>query len=149
MPSRKISTTNGFTILELLIVMGIFTFIASIGLFISMDSYRDYAFRSQASMLVSALQKTRSRSLNNVHGAPHGLEITSSSYTLFQGASYAARTPSYDETYAITNATASGSIGEVVFTQLTGESSVAGTVLVTADGHTATISLNYEGRISW
>jgi hypothetical protein len=128
--------------------MGIFTFLASLGLFISMDFYRSYSFRTQSASLVSTLKRARSQAMGNINGTPHGVKIATTSYTLFQGASYGVD-PSYDQTFALDGGVTRAGLGEVVFTQLTGESNASGSIQLTEGIHTATISLNYEGRISW
>lgn len=148
MPSPRTSTIRGFTIVELLVAMGIFTLLASLGLFISMDFYRSYSFRSDTASLVSAIMRARSRSLDNINGSPHGIFIASSSYTIFQGTSYAARDGSYDETFALGGDTRTSGLTEAVFARLDGQTT-DGTLIVTDEIHTATISLNHEGRIDW
>lgn len=134
---------------ELLVSMGIFTFLASLGLFVSMDFYHGYAFRSQASVFISAIQRARSRSMDNINAAPHGLHLTTTGYTLFQGPSYAGRNTDYDEDFVWEGGVTATGPDDIIFTQLTGGSNTDDAVILTDDVRTATISLNYEGRISW
>lgn len=140
----------GFTLIELLISMGIFTLLASLGLFVSMDFYRSYAFRSHSSLVVSALERARNHAQNNINGSPYGVHIASANVVIFQGASYASRSTEYDEPFPMDSSiTVSGSPVDIVFTQLSGASTVSNSFTMTDDIHTATLFLNYEGRISW
>lgn len=132
----RISTDKGFTLIEILVSLGIFTFLASLGLFISMDFYRSYSFRSQSSSLVSTLERARSQAMANINAAPHEVKIATSSYMLDSQA------------FSLDGITPSG-LNDIVFTQLSGESNASGSIRLTDGVHTATISLNYEGRISW
>src|SRR5271154_5232788 len=96
--------SSGFTLLEILVVMGILTVVAGFGLALSLDGYRDYLFRDERDTVIGALQKARSQAINNVclgsgcsDGVPHGVFLQNSQYTIFQGASYAGRNGSVDQ----------------------------------------------------
>ena len=80
---------NGFTLIEILITIGIFAVIATIGLIISLDFYRSYAFRSEESTIVSILQKARSQSMDNIDQVRHGVHFQADplKYILFECAS--------------------------------------------------------------
>jgi prepilin-type N-terminal cleavage/methylation domain-containing protein len=150
----------GFTLLEVVVVMGIMTMLGGFALIVSLDVYRGYAFRTERDMLIAILHKARSQSMNNIclgvactDGRPHGVHIATGQYVIFQGASYAARDAAVDEVIPATNATASivpSSLSEVVFTQLSGTAAPVGTVGLTDSAvHISTITINSEGQITW
>jgi len=139
----------GFTYMEIAVVMAIFVVIMGFGLFIGMDVYRGYSFSSETDIAVSVFQRSRSRALNNVHGSPHGVYVASSSYHMFVGDSYATRDTSKDETIPAHPSIALSGLNEVVFSQLSGDASPQGVVVVSDGGRTSSISINHEGTINW
>jgi len=93
----NISTRNGFTLVEIILVLGLLTMLGGFGLFISMDFYRSYSLRASRNTLISTLHKARSQAISNIDQAPHGIRIESNQYTVFEGPTYASRTATLDE----------------------------------------------------
>ena len=147
----------GFTVVEILVALGILLLIMSLGIFLSMDFYRSYAFRSEQKILVSVLHKARTRALSNINEYEHGVRIATSSYTIFQGPrpspgpghlTFGTRVGSLDETIPASPVIARSGLSEIVFEQLTGDS-VTGNIVLSGQGRTASISINNEGGIDW
>lgn len=156
----KVKSGAGFTLLEVLVVMGIMTILGGFALIVSMDAYRGFAFRAERDMLISVLHKARSQSMNNVclgtgctDGKPHGVHVETGQYVIFQGASYATRDSAVDEVIVASNGAASISplsLSNVMFTQLSGVATPVGTIgLIDTAGHISTTTINSEGQISW
>lgn len=141
--------------IEIILVIAIVGVLATIGLWTSMDSYRGYSYRSERDNLVSALQKARMDSMTNINAAQHGVHLTASNYTVFQGTDYASRNPSFDRVITPSGAiTLSGSPAlprDVVFDQLSGSvaAAMAGTITITDGARSTAITINNEGHISW
>ena len=147
---------RGFTLIEMLIVMGIVAVLASIPLFIDLNSYRGYAFRSERDKLVTTLQTARMYSMNNINQLPHGVALYPTdhqkSFVFFEGANYAAIPSSHivtDVSYEL--AFGVGTPPEVVFSQLDGNANYEGDVVLidTTRNFTFVIAINHEGAISW
>ncbi len=149
----------GFTLVEILIVMGLITMIAAFGLFISMDVYRGNTIHSEKNIVISVLQKARSRTINNINERKHGVRFGISPdctdgqrcYILFEGNNWASATnkeeipASHD--LVIDNG-AGGPAPDVIFSQLTAETTNA-TVRMMGGAKTFKITVNAEGGISW
>src|SRR5258706_4507626 len=73
--------SKGFTLVEIAIVIILLMTIISLGLFISFDFYKNFAFRSEKSTIISILQKARSQSLNNIDEVRHGVHFAASPLT--------------------------------------------------------------------
>jgi len=142
----------GFSLIELLVVIGIFAILASLALFFSIDFFRTYATNSEETTLVTALSKARSQSLANVNGVPHGVNVTAGSYTIFEGSSFAARVPSLDQVIEANSAVHPTSSVEIVFEQLSGNVAACTTpcsITMAGTNPTKTITINGEGAILW
>src|SRR3989344_6838287 len=141
----------GFTAVEILMVIAIISLLAGMGLFISMDFYRSYSFRSDRDMTVSILERARAKSLANINSSAHGVyfDSGSSEFVLFQGDSYSdpGRDTSLDQEISLNSGIAVTGINEVVFEQLTGNASIAGDMVLSYGVQSAVITFNEEGRI--
>lgn len=149
MASRKISTLSGFTLIEVMVVLGLLALMAALGMFVSFDYYRSYQYRAELNTLGSMLQKARAQAQSNVNESPHGVEILANAYVIFQGPFYAAREVSLDESFTANGLVSHSGMSEVVFAQLTGEASASSTITLTDGTRTSLISINNEGRIDW
>jgi prepilin-type N-terminal cleavage/methylation domain-containing protein len=153
---QRLIVQRGFTLIELLISITILVVIFGLGLFISFDFYKNYAFRSEASVIVSILQKARSQSLNNISQTRHGVHFSSPlQYVIFECANSTCTSYTQNPSTDIVinpgyGVVVSNTPFDVVFNQLDGNC-VTGCAAftVTANGKTQTIDINSEGRISW
>jgi len=147
---------EGFTLLEILIVIAIVSAVAVLGLFISMDVYRGFIHRSERDTIVSLLERARSHAMANIGEAPWGFCAVSGSYVIFSGTTYSA------STVETSIATSSASVvtgvpvcgpdpsGAIIFAQLSGKPVAAVTpITVQQTGGTATIIINDQGTITW
>ena len=168
MESKKhisISVNNksgkGFSLIEVLVVIGIFFLIGGFALFVSMDAFRGSSFRSDRDLLVSALQRARAQAMNNIclgsaadcsDGKPHGVHIQSDKYVIFQGDPYSSTDPfnvSFDSSTAVTKNPPTPM--DIIFEQLSGNTSCSPTceITLTQGSKASTITVTDNGRIWW
>lgn len=146
---------KGFTMIEILVAIGILAIIFAIGLLMNMDLYRGYSRRSERDTLVSVLERARSRAMANVNQHAWGacFDRANHNYIIFNGASYSgipSDTLSGNPSVAITPATTKLECGNggIVFDQLTGDTSAVA-ITMTQGAITSNISTNAEGLIIW
>jgi prepilin-type N-terminal cleavage/methylation domain-containing protein len=139
----------GFTLLEVLIVITILAGLAGLGLFVSIDFYKSYAFYSERDIVISIVQKARSQSLANINESKHGVYLENGRYTIFQGENYASRNAVYDEIIQAYSLVANSGLREIVFEQLNGSPSATGSITLSEGLRSSTISIENEGRINW
>jgi type II secretory pathway pseudopilin PulG len=140
----KRSNTYGFTLIEILIVLGILMTMLALGLFVGMDAYRATAARSERDIVVSLLTRARSRALANIDQSAWGVCTIGTDYILFAGYTC---TGSGEHIAISPNSTALFSL-PVVFSQLAA-TTTGGTVIIAQDGRTTTITINAAGQIDW
>lgn len=140
--------SKGFSLIEVLVVIGIMAILIGLTAPTLVNTYRDYTFRGEQDLVGSLLRTARTYSMVGRNGKDHGVKIASASYVVFEGPSYTARDTSQDVVTARdTNITVAGA-SEILFTYLTGRSSTT-TLVLTDTMHTGSISINQEGLISW
>ena len=161
---KKVSNSRkGFTLVEVLVILAILLVIIGLGLFLSFDFYKNYAFYSEGTTIVSILQKARSQSINNIDETRHGVHFATSplKYIIFECKSAIPQCSSYtdadtakdismDSSYDVL---LSGGV-DIVFTQLEGScvgctTSPDTTITISHDSKSYNIKINGEGKIDW
>jgi prepilin-type N-terminal cleavage/methylation domain-containing protein len=133
---------RGFTVLELVVVIGI---IGAISAF-SVPVIRTYQVRSDLNLATEqatqGLARAKLLAQSAEQDAPWGFFVPAG--VLYKGASYAARESQYDEVYPMPSTiTVSGSILEVGYSKLEGKPSQTGSIVLTAvDGEQRTIVIS-------
>ena len=150
--NTKPKLVSGFTLVETLVVVGLMVLLLATGLFLGVDTFKNYTRRSERDVLVSVLTKARSRAMNNMYQTPHGVcRDSSSNYVIFRGSTYIGGASTNEEIPGNSAVTISGlplcSSGGVLFSQLAGTTTDL-TITITQDSRTSTIEVNEEGRIN-
>lgn len=163
--SKKRSNLNkGFTLMEVLLVIGLLAMIFGLTAFSGMDSYHGSSFRNERDGMIGALQRARNQATNSIclGGAgctgslPHGVHFTNTEYTIFQGNAYNAADPLND--VIDINAPIQMSLGgftDVIFSQFSGDASTvpSGTPSLTLTdsitGRNSVITIGGFGQITW
>lgn len=140
---------KGFTIVEIIFVVGFFAAIGAITLPFSMDAYRHYLLSSETQMVVSILRRARDMAIANKYGDDFGISIEHAQYVLFRGESYSSRIVSFDELYPRAESVAVAPVGEIVFLPISGRPKATAVLTLTASGSTQIIDINPEGMINW
>lgn len=140
------SNVEGFTIFEILIVMGILAVIFAIGLPASWNFYTNYQFDSEVAAFVSVLEQARNSAMINRNESPHGVYAGANQFVIFQGSSYAGRDISQDKVFPRDgNISISGPL-EIVFGALSGQTSST-TYSFSRAQRSANVYVNSEGTI--
>lgn len=140
------SHQTGFTLIEILIVIGLFSLLIALGLTLSLDSYRNYLLRADVGKAHSLLLQARSRAMNNYNQSAHVFKITHENYQL-----YAEQILLEVETLERSkNVQINPNIGTYQFEQLTGNApscSPACTLRFSNGNLSKTITINATGGI--
>lgn len=146
--------TCGFTLIEIMVVIGLVSVVLGFGFFFDLDNLRFNSFRGDRDTLVSTLQHTRAEAMANIcrglctDGKPHGVKIFPDKFVIFQGEDYSSRDTDFDIFLEASSSVVHDGTDEVVFTQLSGKAD-PGEIIFTSEAHTSTITINSEGQIIW
>jgi prepilin-type N-terminal cleavage/methylation domain-containing protein len=156
----KSDSQNGFTLLELLIIIAIVAVIGVVSFSYSFGSRRGQALRSATRSVVAVLRDTQTRAVGQEAGVSWGVRFSNPSgggfdqYEVFTGAVYDADTVmqvySFRSTGVAFSSPASGAVTDVVFSPLSGRVTSPVFVVLTISGESATgeVSVNALGQVS-
>lgn len=138
---------KGFTLIEITVVVAISIalLVFSIPVVVHFLSYQ--TLQDTQATLVASLRQAHTNALYQKNDSAFGVRFLSGSYVLFQGASYATRTASYDITTTIPASVTVSGITEVVFTKRTGIPSTTGTILLQSGNRNRSVTINQQGSI--
>ena len=141
----------GFTLVELMMVMGILALLITISLPLAINFYKTRQLDVVENGIVQALRRAQLKSMAMENDSPFGVYISNDSkkYILFKGSSYAARDSAYDEIFDLSANLLVSGLSEIVFSKLKGASSAIGNITLTIDSQTETININETGRIDY
>jgi len=146
----------GFTVLELLIVITIFSFVSGI-LFVSLKQLsRANVVDVAARDVVSILTDARNRTLASIGDEVYGVYFSVNTITFFSGDEYDAGDPgniviNLSPAVSIDTVALSGGADSVIFSRLSGKASATGTitiVLTNDPADTKTITVTDTGMVS-
>jgi prepilin-type N-terminal cleavage/methylation domain-containing protein len=79
---------RGFTLIEILITLAIFSLIISTGLAINFNSYRSILLDSEVKIFIHILEQSRNRALANYNTSSQSVLIRTSDYVLFSATDF-------------------------------------------------------------
>lgn len=155
---------RGFTMIEVLVSIGILMLFFGLS-FASLNAmHKTSIVRGSGDTVASAVSTAALRARAGAQGSPWGVyfdydEVTRipTKVVVFSGASYATRTTAYDIEYPLGESpvfttvslqgagASSGNDHEVVFSALSGETAQYGTIVLTAQDKTSTITISAIG----
>ena len=140
---------RGFTLPELLLSVAIIGALAGL----SLPVYRSLMMKNDLDIAANtvAISLRRAQVLSQaVDGdITWGVKTQSGSIVVFKGASYASRDSMYDESFDIPTSISPSGTTEYIFSKFTGLPEVTGTVTLTTENDTRTVTINTKGTVSY
>jgi len=139
---------KGFTLLEVLLVIGIMLIVFTISVPVMMPTQRRMELYVNQQMAENMYRRAQILAQHGVRDSEWGVRLESTQLILFSGSSYDTRTPSLDEINTLpVNVTATGP-QEIVFSKIYGIPNNNGTVTLTSTINQAVlININEKGAI--
>jgi prepilin-type N-terminal cleavage/methylation domain-containing protein len=151
----RYSNAQGFTLIEVTIVLGLIGVIAAFGVAMSFSSLSRTTVTQERDLFVTLLlRSTRSAAIANLEESPHGVQIdnTNGRYILFNGTVYDENdTKNRAIPYVSDVITVSNTGGNtIVFDQLSGDVTTgAGTITISNGTVAQEIIIRESGQIDW
>lgn len=139
---------NGFSLIEVLVSLGVFCMLLGLGFLFGIDFYKSYVFNSEKQALVSLLFEARSKSMSNINQAPFGLRLENGKFVVFEGSSYVENS-NKNFVYQTYPEIVSTGDNEIIFEQLSGRVAEAKSFTLFDRKRSVNISVNKEGVIEW
>jgi prepilin-type N-terminal cleavage/methylation domain-containing protein len=119
---------RGFSLIELIVVIGIIAILAIFLLPVSLNYYQREVLKKTEDQLVWILKEARDNAINQKNGSYFGLYITNDNFIIFQGQSYSQRILVEDVSYSFPLSINISGLKEIVFAPNTGIASPSGTI---------------------
>ncbi len=149
---NKNKRRSAFTLMEILIVVALISILAVSSLPIYGNFQGTAQLNETSAMLVQTVRQARELSFVRFSNTNYGVKFLPSSYILYQGTSYASRTTSTDQVFALATSlslTTTLSNNEVNFSRGVGAPNSNGSVLLqNINLGTKTILINSAGMIT-
>lgn len=144
------STSTGFTLLEVLLSVGLITILAGLSMPVAQRFQVQNDMTIASTTIAQNLRRAQLESQAVDGDSTWGVKIQSGSIVMFQGASYASRIATYDELFDLPTSITPSGLGEVVFAKMTGLPQSTGTVTLTDNaGVVKAIVVNSKGTINY
>ena len=137
------SSTKGFTLIEIVVVIAIIALISTVTLSATSRGTQQQTLDGAASTLASLLAQARADTLSSQNNLTYGVHVDAGQFVLFGGTSYVENAAGNVAVPIDTNiAVIAGYIGgaDVMFRQLSGEASAYGTTTLSILSGGATIT---------
>ncbi len=140
---------NGFTLLELLLVVGLMGLLAVIGapMYLSLQSENEMNITSVT--VADALRRAQLKAQAVDGDSAWGVEINTGTTTLFKGQNFVNRDQTFDENFSTNNNVVLSGIKEIIFSAFSGLPVSTGTIILQHnDGRKLQFSINELGIIN-
>lgn len=142
------STRKAFSLIEVLLVLGLLIGVAAI----SLPQLGSFQQRQTLTVLADeveqALIRTRSAAMSGYGSSDWGMYVESNGYTVFSGSSYALRDTNADEYVSVQGSLSFAGSSEIVFRSPFGTSSGGTIVLQQNSGEQRTITISESGLLT-
>lgn len=138
---------KGFTMLELLLVIGAAILIAAFTVPVGIRFFQTQSLDEATSGILETLRRAQNQAIFQKNDSAFGVKFLSGSYILFQGSLYG-EVPSEDESFALPSGVFTSGIGEIVFAKLTGLPNVTAILTIISNNDNQTITINSQGAVT-
>lgn len=140
----KSKINSGFTLVEMLVAIGILTVVASIGVYFFASLYKKEALEKDTASLVALINQARMLSVSSKDASAFGVHLQNDKAVLFEGFSYVSgganeKTSGFSGKVQVSSYALAGGGSDIVFDRLTGNTSNSGTIVLSLkDGSAST-----------
>jgi len=144
----KNKNDNGFTIIELSLVIALFIVVLSFAVPYGLRFFRIERLDGTSRDILTNLRLAQSQATSQRDDSDFGLYLEQGTITLFKGSGYSTREVAYDWVIEFSDQIIISGLSEVVFYCLTGLPSDTGEIRLESIDRTNIITINQHGAIS-
>lgn len=142
-------SSGGFTLLEVILSLAIVAILTGL----SLPVYRTLITKNDLDVatvtVAQSLRRAQALSIAVDGDTNWGVKVQSGGIMLFKGTSYALRDTTFDETFVIPTTITTGGVSETVYSKLHGLPQTTGTITLTTDNDSSSITVNSKGMVSY
>lgn len=135
---------QGFTLIELVLVVGLIMIVATATMSIGSSWYNLNNFDNAFNMTLSSLRKAQAYAIDNKNNSVWGVCLTGRTIRLFSGS---CASPTIKNDYQLPDNAVISGLSTVTFSSRRGEPSASQSIILTVADKTKTISINLLGGI--
>lgn len=140
---------RGFTLLEILLSVAAIAILAGLSLPVFRTMLTKNDLDIAAVTAVQSLRRSQMLSQAVDSDTSWGVQVQTGSIVVFKGGSYAARDTAYDEIFELQAGISPSGTSEIIFAKFTGWPQVSGTINLSTEGDSRSISINEKGTIGF
>lgn len=137
---------EGFSLIELMISLGLIAGLAALGMPVSFKLYSHYIFKSEAVSAVTLLKQARSQSFSNISNSSHGIRFEDGLIINFSPP-YSPTSPT-NQVVRLSRAKIVGHPQEIIFSKHSGFPEAEHVFQLTDDHETKKITVTQTGQIT-
>ncbi|MBI2337950.1 prepilin-type N-terminal cleavage/methylation domain-containing protein [Candidatus Daviesbacteria bacterium] len=140
---------RGFTLIELILVVAIISFIALLSSPFYSRFLLQNAVDNTKDQLVGSLRKAQTYSMMGKRGSAWSVNFSTNTITLYKGTSFASRDASFDEKFSVNPNVSVAGITDISFARATGLPAPAGaTINISSANNNKSVTVNSQGVVS-
>jgi prepilin-type N-terminal cleavage/methylation domain-containing protein len=146
----KSAHKSGFSLIEVLLVMAIFSMVVYLGLPLIRGAFYQSDLEDASLLLVSSIRQAQNNARNGLGDSVWGVRINPPEIVIFKGAGWDTRDPNYDTGINASSNISFSGLNEVRFSKLEGLPSTTGNIILTnLNTNTITVNINAKGTLSY
>jgi len=148
---------HGFTLIELLLVIALMLLLGTMGTAFTSRFLTQNGVTNAQDQLVGDLRKAQMNAMmgkqrTNVTCNPCNWGVnyggTANTITLYLGNTFAGRNSAFDEKFSVNASISITGVTDVNFAKVTGLPNTTGTMTITGNGQTKTVTINSQGMVT-
>ncbi|HOY46452.1 MAG TPA: type II secretion system protein [Candidatus Dojkabacteria bacterium] len=140
---------KAFTLVEIIIVVGLFSAIVLIGVPLSQTTLAGSEVDTAFEVTAKTLRSSQAYAQAGVEDSTWGVHLSGNTVTQFKGSDYAARDSEFDAVTIFSSKINFSGVSEVIFSKLTGLPSSTGAITISEGDRSVTININSTGALSF
>lgn len=141
----------GFTLVEVILVVAITTFVVGIGAPVYGSFVRDNDLNVATNVIIQNLYRAQSKSRSGENDSQWGIAVDNNSHsiTLFAGPTYGSRNTSLDTTFTTNSSITFSGLSGVVYSKVSGLPQSTGSITLTSGNKSKVVSWNGKGTVEY